>query len=82
MQKLYQRGKRFNVRRVPAYGAAPCAYDGIYYLIMSPAPYLLHDSATVTAAAEAVKSKRARRLQIIEAVRNGTIDFSADRKQA
>ncbi len=50
----------------------------IYYLIMSPLTYLLHiDSATVTAAAGALgKNANARaELQIIEAVRNGTIDF-------
>lgn len=50
----------------------------IYYLIMSPLTYLLHiDPSIVNAAAEALgKNANARaELQIIEAVRNGTIDF-------
>lgn len=52
----------------------------IYWLIMSPLTYLMHiDSATIQEATEALKAlgsngSRAE-LQIIEAVRNGTLDF-------
>ena len=52
----------------------------IYWLIMSPLTYLMHiDSATITEATEALKalgsSGSRAELQIIEAVRNGSIDF-------
>lgn len=49
----------------------------IYYLIMQPLTYLMHvDSAVISAASEAIgNSARGTELQIIEAVKNGTIDF-------
>lgn len=49
----------------------------IYYLIMQPLTYLMHvDSSVISAASEAIgNSARGTELQIIEAVKNGTIDF-------
>lgn len=52
----------------------------IYYLILSPLTYLMHiDSATIAEATEAIKTaaanSRGSELQIIEAVKNGTINF-------
>ena len=49
----------------------------IYYLIMQPLTYLMHvDSAVISAASEAIgNSARGTELHIIEAVKNGTIDF-------
>ena len=50
----------------------------IYYLIMSPLTYLVHiDSSVISEAAKQIGTTANARaeLQIIEAVRNGTIDF-------
>ena len=49
----------------------------IYYLIMQPLTHLMHvDSSVISAASEAIgNSARGTELQIIEAVKNGTIDF-------
>jgi len=51
----------------------------IYYLILSPLTYLMHiDSAVIKEATEAITTTAANRsneLLIIEAVKNGTIDF-------
>lgn len=49
----------------------------IYYLIMQPLTYLMHvDSSVISAASEAIgNSARGTELQIIEAVKSGTIDF-------
>ncbi len=50
----------------------------VYWLIMSPLTYLMHiDKSVITEAAEALNSvaRSGSELQIIEAVRNGKIDF-------
>lgn len=49
----------------------------IYYLIMQPLTYLMHiDSSVIATATEAIgKNVRTPELQIIEAVKNGTINF-------
>lgn len=56
----------------------------IYYLIMSPLTYLMHiDAETIKQASEAIgaTTQRASELNIIEAVKNGTIDFPVIKEQ-
>ncbi len=77
MQKLYQEE---NVSM--SGGCLPMIFRlvlmmSIYYLIMQPLTYLMHiDTSVIASASEAIGNNvRGTELQIIEAVKNGTIDF-------
>ncbi len=76
MQKLYQEE---NVSM--SGGCLPMIFRlvlmmSIYYLIMQPLTYLMHiDASVITAASETLGNNvRGTELQVIEAVKNGTID--------
>jgi len=77
MQKLYQEE---NVSM--SGGCLPMIFRlvlmmSIYYLIMQPLTYLMHiDTSVIASASEAIGNNvRGTELQIIDAVKNGTIDF-------